>query len=67
MTEHTGHEAALRRVAEEAEGYEGEEECPYRREEEKLDLVSDGRREEVMAGVVSAREPRRDGGLLVAA
>ena len=67
MTEHTGHEAALRRVEEEAEVYEREEECPHRREEEKLDLVPDGGREEVMAGVVSACEPRRDGGLLVAA
>ena len=63
MAEDTGHDAAFRRVEEEAEEDQGEEERPYRREEEEVDLVADGGAQEVMAGVVSAREPRRDGGL----
>ena len=63
MAEDTGHDAAFRRVEEEAEEDQGEEERPYRREEEEVDLVADGGAQEVMAGVISAREPRRDGGL----
>ena len=63
MAEDAGHDATFRRVEEEAEEDQGEEERPYRREEEEVDLVADGGAQEVMAGVVSAREPRRDGGL----
>lgn len=55
VAENTGHEAALRGVEEEAEIYQGEEERPYRREEDEVNLVPDGGGEEVMAGVVSAR------------
>ena len=41
MAEDAGHDATFRRVEEEAEEDQGEEERPYRREEEEVDLVAD--------------------------
>ena len=60
VAQYASQDAEARRVEEEAHVDEGEEERPNRSEEQKLDVVAHVGGQEVMACVVSAREPCGD-------